>query len=216
MGGLEGGAGGLSNIPLLIIIIKLVILLLQVITTLKNTAMSITALDFPTVTICASGFHHMNNVEKAVGEHFARWRKSENRTAGDDVLQDMVDYMEQTFQIRPQENPVNILDILDTMVASNVEASLAANGVRENVLACQETSSPPLLPQPQQQPPSLQLPPLITQSGKNAAKTFKSASKWQLAVVKRFGTRSLTEITHSMTFGLKMRSNMQTRISSVT
>ena len=31
---------------------------------------------------------------------------------------------------------VNILDILDTMVASNVEASVAANGVRDNVIAC--------------------------------------------------------------------------------
>ena len=31
---------------------------------------------------------------------------------------------------------MNILDILDTMVASNVEASVAANGVRDNVIAC--------------------------------------------------------------------------------
>ena len=31
---------------------------------------------------------------------------------------------------------MNILDILDTMVASDVETSVAANGVRENVLAC--------------------------------------------------------------------------------
>lgn len=34
------------------------------------------------------------------------------------------------------EKQVNILDILDTMVASNVEASVAANGVRDNVIAC--------------------------------------------------------------------------------
>ena len=129
-----------SNILILIIIIILAIIVLQVITTLKNTALSITALDFPTVTICASGFH-MNNVEKAVGENFAKWRKSENRSEGDSVLQDMIDYMEQTFQIRPRKHPVNILDILDTMVASNVEASLAANGVRENVLACQDIPS---------------------------------------------------------------------------
>ena len=31
---------------------------------------------------------------------------------------------------------MNILDILDTMVASNVEAAVAANGVRDNVIAC--------------------------------------------------------------------------------
>ena len=35
-----------------------------------------------------------------------------------------------------QYDQVNILDILDTMVASDVETSVAANGVRENVLAC--------------------------------------------------------------------------------
>ena len=34
------------------------------------------------------------------------------------------------------EKQVNILDILNTMVASNVEASVAANGVRDNVIAC--------------------------------------------------------------------------------
>ena len=33
---------------------------------------------------------------------------------------------------------MNILDILDTMVASNVEASVAANGVRDNVIACDD------------------------------------------------------------------------------
>ena len=31
---------------------------------------------------------------------------------------------------------VNILDILDTMVASNAEASVAANGLRDNIIAC--------------------------------------------------------------------------------
>ena len=34
------------------------------------------------------------------------------------------------------EKQANILDILDTMGASNVEASVAANGVRDNVIAC--------------------------------------------------------------------------------
>ena len=37
---------------------------------------------------------------------------------------------------------MNILDILDTMVASNVEASVAANGVRDNVIACADDDQP--------------------------------------------------------------------------
>ena len=48
--------------------------------------------------------------------------------------------MTHRFQIKKmnssKEKQVNILDILDTMVASNVEASVAANGVRDNVIAC--------------------------------------------------------------------------------
>ena len=116
------------------------------VTTLKNTALPVTALDFPTVTICASGFY-MDNVAKAVKDNFAKWREAENRTDGDNVLQDMLIYMKAKFQIETREdnatNPVNILDILDTMVASNLEASVAANGVRENVLACKETTSTP-------------------------------------------------------------------------
>ena len=61
------------------------------------------------------------------------------------MKEDMKEYMQKTFQIKLEEasmsgtKPVNILDILDTMIAPNVEASVAANGVRDNILACQET-----------------------------------------------------------------------------
>ena len=89
----------------------------------------------------------MDNVAKAVKDNFAKWREAENRTDGDNVLQDMLIYMKAKFQIETREDnttsPVNILDILDTMIASNLEASVAANGVRENVLACKETTSTP-------------------------------------------------------------------------
>ena len=53
---------------------------------------------------------------------------------------DVDDYMRETFQIHNKKgsDPVSILDILDTMIAPNVDASVAANGVRQNALACQE------------------------------------------------------------------------------
>ena len=68
----------------------------QVITTLRNTALPVTEIPFPTVTICGNGFH-MNNVERAVGQNFAKWRKENNRTGLDTVTVDMADYMKSTF-----------------------------------------------------------------------------------------------------------------------
>ena len=43
----------------------------KVVTTLKKTALPVTEVAFPTVTICASGFH-MDNVEKALSKNFGR------------------------------------------------------------------------------------------------------------------------------------------------
>ena len=43
----------------------------KVVTTLKKTALPLTEVAFPTVTICASGFH-MANVEKALSKNFGR------------------------------------------------------------------------------------------------------------------------------------------------
>ena len=60
------------------------------------------------------------------------------------MKEDMKEYMQKTFQIKLEEasmsgtKPVNILEILDTMIVPNVEASVAANGVRENALACKD------------------------------------------------------------------------------
>ena len=51
--------------------------------------------------------------------------------------------MQSRFQIEPtksREQPIGILDILDTMMAPDVEASVAANGVREHALACKESA----------------------------------------------------------------------------
>ena len=39
---------------------------------MKKTALPVTDVAFPTITICASGFH-MTNVEKAVSDNFGRY-----------------------------------------------------------------------------------------------------------------------------------------------
>ena len=107
---------------------------------MKNTAKPVTEVKFPAVTICASGFH-MSNVEKKIGLNFQKWRNETNRRNNTEaeIKKDMEEYMRTTFQIEPQKDdqePPNIMDILDTMVATNVEASVAANSVRDNVFAC--------------------------------------------------------------------------------
>ena len=91
-------------------------------TTLKHTAKPVSEVPFPAVTICGSGFH-MTNVEKQVAEDFSEWRRENHRLGIDTVQADTEEYMRTIFQIKPKEEgePVNIMDILDTMVASNVE-----------------------------------------------------------------------------------------------
>ena len=114
------------------------------VTTLKDTAKPVTDLPFPAVTICASGLH-MDNVERKLRENFSKWRvkNSRNEENREAIEKDIKDYMHQTFQIKPEDSDaksMNILDILDTMIAPNVDASVAANGVRENALACKDVN----------------------------------------------------------------------------
>ena len=109
----------------------------QVVTTLKNTAKPITEVQFPAITICSSGFH-MINVEKNIEENFVRWRNENKRGA---AKKDVEDYMFSTFQIKTEskeKDPVHILDILDTMISPNADDSVAASGLRENAIACEE------------------------------------------------------------------------------
>ena len=111
----------------------------QVVTTLKNTAKPVTEVPFPAVTICGTG-NHMSHVERRIQENFALWRqKNQRNRTGSTVSKDIEDYMSETFQIDPTSTineegnmPVSILDILDMMTAPDVEASVAANGVRQN------------------------------------------------------------------------------------
>ena len=117
-------------------------------TILKDTAKLVTEVPFPALTICSSGLH-MSNVEKKLMKDFDDWRSKKNRngTTKEAIYKDTEEFMEARFQIKQKpgknstrEQPVSILDILDTMIAPDVDASVAANSVRENVLACSQTA----------------------------------------------------------------------------
>ena len=120
----------------------------QVVTILKNTNKLVTDVPFPALTLCSSGLH-MNNVEKKLIEDFENWRVEKNRseTKKDAIYKDTEEFMLTRFQIKPnkgensaREQTISILDILDTMIAPNVDAAVAANSVRENVIACQRST----------------------------------------------------------------------------
>ena len=119
----------------------------QVVTTLKNTAKPVTEVPFPAVTICGSGIH-MSNVENKIQKDFVEWRdeNEKNETGREAIRKDVEEYMRETFQIdqksygADERDPVSILDIIDTMVAPDVDASVAANGIRSNILACKEAN----------------------------------------------------------------------------
>ena len=118
------------------------------VTVLKNTNKPVTDVAFPALTICGSGVH-MNNVQKKLAEDFDNWRVEEmrNKTNKEAMKKDFEDFMLTRFQIKPSQTehgqPISILDILDTMIAPNVEASVAANSVRENTIACEESMKAP-------------------------------------------------------------------------
>ena len=101
----------------------------QVVITLKNTAKPVNQIRFPAVTICSSGLH-MDLVENVITDSFLKWHNSSTEP----TQANMAEYMAEYFNIRDKTG--NIMDILDTMVATSVEASVAANSVRDNIIAC--------------------------------------------------------------------------------
>ena len=106
----------------------------MVVTNLRSSGRPVSQMDFPTVTICGSGLH-MGNVEEALRENIIKWRQERGKTKVDTIEEDVSEFMKDTYQIQSEE--VNIFDIVNTMVAPNhAEATLAANGVRENFVAC--------------------------------------------------------------------------------
>ena len=108
---------------------------------LKDTTKLVTEVPFPALTLCGSGLH-MNNVEKKLVQDFREWRTQykKTKTNKEAVEKDMKEFMESRFQIKSSDQPINILDILDMMIAPDVDASIAANGVRENEIACKQST----------------------------------------------------------------------------
>ena len=86
----------------------------------------------------------MGNVERKLIEDFGDWRTKNKRseTSKEELKKDVGDFMEEKFQIKPNQTggkqEINILDILDTMISPNVEASFSANSIRENEIACKQ------------------------------------------------------------------------------
>ena len=114
-------------------------------TILKNTTKLVSDVAFPALTVCGSGLH-LNNVEKKLIWDFENWRRQENRveTNREAIYKDTEEFMQTRFQIKPSkssgEQPISILEILDTMIAPNADASLAASSVRQNAMACQKST----------------------------------------------------------------------------
>ena len=87
----------------------------------------------------------MGNVEKKLVQDFTSWRqeRNQNETTKEAIKRDFENFMQARFQIKPSQNasnePISILDILDIMIAPDMDASIAANSVRENALACKES-----------------------------------------------------------------------------
>ena len=116
--------------------------MLQVVTILKDTTKLVKDVAFPALTICGSGVH-MSHVENKLVHDFKSWRAENERkeTTYNMIKKDLEEFMETRFQIKPTEPSVNILDILDMMIAPDVDASVAANGVRENEIACRQSTT---------------------------------------------------------------------------
>ena len=74
----------------------------------------------------------MDDVQRKLKDNFMKWRvkNQKNGNTMEAMREDMKEYMQETFQIKLEEasmsgtKPANILDILDTMIVPNVEASV--------------------------------------------------------------------------------------------
>ena len=88
----------------------------------------------------------MNNVEAKLTRDFKDWRaeNNKNETTKEAISLDAEEFMLEMFQIQPVDSPteqqITILDILDMMIASNVDASIAVQSVRDNALACEKSA----------------------------------------------------------------------------
>jgi hypothetical protein len=102
-----------------------------VMTTLKTTTKKISELDFPAVTICAGG-RHMGLVEKVLYNNFLKWNISQTQENRSNLVEEQVSaFMKDVFEI--EDKGINIMDILDTMIAPEASAS---NAIRKHQVSC--------------------------------------------------------------------------------
>ena len=111
----------------------------QVITTLSSNSKPVSDLKFPTMTFCSQGLH-MDLVQKVVYKNFKEWANKKGYDGENANDEQIAEYLKDVFQIKDDNR--NILDILNTMIADNVDASVAANGVRQNEIACNDETTP--------------------------------------------------------------------------
>ena len=98
----------------------------QVITTIKDLDKPVAGMEFPAVTVCASGLRK-DMVEKVVKNNFEAW------TQGNKDNKSMEQYMFDVFQL--ENKNIDILDIIDTMLAPDDE-SAQAGFVMQNEMNC--------------------------------------------------------------------------------
>ena len=101
----------------------------KVVTTLRETELPITELDFPAITICSEGLD-MEAVEKVIENDFEEWKKNNSiREKRDTDEEDQVKmFLEDTYGIKGNGT---ILEIIIGMVADNPDTSFASNGIRK-------------------------------------------------------------------------------------
>ena len=82
----------------------------------------------------------MDLVQKVVYKNFKEWANKKGYDGENANDEQIAEYLKDVFQIKDDNR--NILDILNTMIADNVDASVAANGVRQNEIACNDETTP--------------------------------------------------------------------------
>ena len=101
----------------------------MVVTTLKDTELPVTQLDFPAITICSQGLD-MKAVERVIEADYERWKESKprnKRALDENEMKDVEDFLAATYGI--QEN-LNIFEVINGMVSEDPERSIANNGIR--------------------------------------------------------------------------------------
>ena len=104
----------------------------RVTTTLKTTAMPITDIDFPSVTICADGLH-MGLVEEVLYDKFLQWDQTRPENVDKSLEENISKFMREMYQISEGQN---IFDILGTMISPE---SASANYVRKHQVSCKKS-----------------------------------------------------------------------------